>query len=119
MNEHKTKALLTNFGTKVFHTVGDADTASFATSHLGQYKETFVQYSPQPRQTYGEEIFGGNSTSGQISQSYQDVLKSVELLTGLRCGGTQSGLLVDGIVIRSGRPFAWGQNYLKLAFNQR
>jgi hypothetical protein len=102
--EHKAKALLTNFKTKIFHTLGDHDTAQYASSLVGQRREEFISFS-----SGGER--GG---SGNFSEQYQDVLKPVDLLTGLRT----SGGIVDGWVIKSGEPFSNGDNHLRIEFSQ-
>jgi hypothetical protein len=117
MTEHETKALMSNFGLMIFHTLGDRESADFASSLLGHHREVFVSYSPKADLTMGEEIFGDTGGSCSVSETYQPVLQSRAFLSGLRSGGAEG--MVDGIVIRAGVPFKWGQNWIKVAFSQK
>lgn len=119
MTESKAKAFLTNFGHKIFHTVGDADTAQYASSLLGHRREAFVTVSPKPGLSMGEEMFGNSGASCSINESYHEVLQPITFLSGLLSGGPQNGYLVTGIVIRSGEPFRNGQNWQRVSFSQR
>lgn len=103
--EHKADALMTNFYTKIFHVCGDAKTAQFASSLLGQQRETFVSGSSGGGKSRGEELFGASSYSGSFSESYQPVLQPAVFLSGMRTGGQG---IVDGIVIRAGN-WLWCQ----------
>jgi hypothetical protein len=116
--EHKAKALMTNFGLKIFHTVGDGETASFASSLLGQRRESFSTFQPQQQQSMGEEIFGNVGMSGSFSESYQPVLQPAVFMSGLRSGGPPD-YKVDGYVIKSGKPFQNGENWLLVTFSQK
>jgi hypothetical protein len=115
--QHRANQLLSNFGTHVYHTV-DAETAKFASALLGQRRESFASFQQKEQQSLGEEIFGNASMTGSFSESYQPVLQPALFMTGMRCGGPP-GYCVDGIVIRSGEPFANGENWQQVAFSQR
>jgi hypothetical protein len=119
--EHQTDALLTNFGHVVVHTVGDAKTAQYFSSLLGNRRELFINVSMQPRQ---EELFDvlmrGSTASVSCSEKYEPILQPAVFLSGLRVGGPENGNIVDGVVIRSGQPFrATNENYLITSFRQR
>jgi len=119
--DHQTDALLTNFGHIVVHTLGDGKSAQFASSILGMRRELFINTSMQPR---GEEIFdvlsGRTQTSVSCSEKYEPIIQPAVFLGGLRSGGTEHGNVVDGVVIRSGQPFAYSrENYLITSFKQR
>jgi type IV secretory pathway TraG/TraD family ATPase VirD4 len=115
--QHRANQLLSNFGTHVYHTV-DAETAKFASALLGQRRESFASFQQKEEQSLGEEIFGNSSMTGSFSESYQPVLQPAVFMTGLRCGGPPD-FCVDGIVIRSGEPFANGENWQLVRFSQQ
>lgn len=105
-HHHQAEALLTNFTTKIFHTIGDAKTAEWASSLLGNQKETLGggSYDPDNR-----------GFRGSFSSDYKPTLQPVEFMSGMR----SSGGVVDGILVRSGLPFnESGQNYLRVSFSQ-
>ncbi len=118
MREHEAKAFLTNFGLKIFHTLGDAETAEYASSLLGKRRESFTSLQQKPDRTWGEEVFGTDAVTGTFSESYQPVLQPVEFMSGLRSGGPP-GFVVDGICIRNGVPFRCGENFQRFTFSQR
>ena len=118
--EHQTDALLTNFGTVVVHTLGDATSAKNWSDLLGMRRELFIGTTTQPG---GQELYdvmmGRSLPSLSTSEQYQPVLQPAVFLSGLRCGGPPANI-VDGVVIRSGNPFRHtGENYLITSFKQR
>ncbi len=119
MKEADAKALLTNFFIKVFHSIGDGETAQYASSLLGKRRESFVSFQPKQETSLGEEIFGLGGGTGNISESYQEILQPAVFMSGLRCGGRQNKYTVDGIVIKSGEPFLSGENWQFCSFSQR
>jgi hypothetical protein len=114
--EHAAKAFLTNFGTQVFHTLGDAQSAEYASSLLGKRRETFISTQPRQEASAGEMLFGHVPAGGSLSEQYQPVLQPAVFLSGLRSGGRNK--VVDGIVVRPGDGFANGQNWLRVEFSQ-
>jgi hypothetical protein len=118
--EHQTDSLLTNFGTVIIHSLGDAKSAQYASSLLGNHREIFINTSMQPRD---EELFdvimGRTQASVSCSEKYEPLIQPSVFQTGLRCGGTENGNIVDGVIIRSGRPFSTGKNYIIASFKQR
>ncbi len=118
MTEHEAKGLLTNFATKIFHTLGDGDTSEYASSLLGKRRESFISVQPKDDISMGQEIFGSAAMSANYSESYQEVLQPAVFQTGLRSGGPENRFKVDAIVIKSTR-FRCGQNWLFATFDQR
>lgn len=117
--EHETDALLTNFFTKIFHAVGDDKTAAYASSLIGRRLTTHIGGSMAPVDTY-DELFGGQSKyTASFSQQVENILENREFMQNLRTGGEANGLMVDGIVVRSGQPFSNGEAWLKVAFSQK
>lgn len=113
-HHHQAEALLTNFSTKIFHTIGDAKTAEWASGLLGQRLETMTGGGQGEPMGPIDVIFGQSPYRGSFNETYQPVLQPRQFMTGLR----SSGGVVDGIVVRSGKPFATGENYLRVAFKQ-
>lgn len=117
--KHQADALLTNFHHKLFHAVGDVQTAEWASGLIGKSLQTFVGGSMAPVADIWDELVGKSQYTGNFSQHYELILQNNMFLNGLRTGGFANGLMCDAIVIRSGEPFAWGGNYLRVAFSQR
>jgi len=105
-------ALLCNQYNKVFHTLGEAQTAEFASSLLGNRLETMMGGSQPAGGTLGEQLFGRSNHSASFSSSYQPVLQPAALMGGMRCGGPKANYLVDGWLIREG-------TYRQVAFSQK
>jgi hypothetical protein len=61
---------------------------------------------------------GKSSYTGSFNQHFEKVLQDNVFMNGLRTGGHANGLLCDCIVVRSGEPFASGQNWIQVAFSQ-
>ncbi len=116
---HQADALLTNFGLKVFHALGDPQTAHWAASLVGKSLQTFVGGSVQPAQSFYDQLLKPGQYTGSFSQHYEQVLQDNVFLNGLRTGGPHNGLLCDCIVVRSGEPFADGRNHLFATFSQK
>jgi hypothetical protein len=112
-------ALLTNFHTKVFHALGDLETAQWASGLVGRTLQTFTGSSMSPAEDAYSELMGQSRTSSNFSQSYESTLQVNAFLHGLRTGGPASQFLCDAILIRSGEPFASGQNWLRTTFSQQ
>lgn len=104
LGEPFTDALLTNFGTKIFHQLGDAKSASYATSLLGDQLDITTSGAP------GED---GN-INPSFNEGYHPVLQQAVLLGGsLRT----SGGWVDAVVVRPD-VFASGERYAIIPFRQ-
>lgn len=115
---HKAQALLANFSTKIFHALGDSETAQWASGLLGQRLETMLSGSSGPPQDLFDDLMGRGQFSGGYSTQYQPVVQPNVFLNGLRTGGKRNGLKCDAIVMKSGEPFANGENWLHVEFSQ-
>lgn len=115
---HQADALLTNFHHKVFHALGDEQTAAWASGLIGKSLQTFVGGSTAPQESMFDELMGQSKYTGSFNQHYEKVLQDNVFMNGLRTGGKANGLLCDCIVIRSGEPFASGQNWIQVTFSQ-
>lgn len=113
---HFVDALLTNFGTKIFHTLGDAASAQYASSLLGAEIQTIVNLTPNDDVMPWEELTGVSRMKPSYNRSWAPKLQPSAFLSGLRCGGADG--IVDGILIRAGEPMRGGQNYQYVAFDQ-
>jgi hypothetical protein len=113
-------ALLTNFSTKVFHALGDLDTAQWASGLVGRSIQTLSGGSATPQEdgVYGD-LMGRSRYSSSFSQAFESTLQANAFLHGLRCGGAANGLMCDAYVIRTGEPFASGENWLRTSFSQK
>jgi type IV secretory pathway TraG/TraD family ATPase VirD4 len=116
--KHQADALLTNFHHKVFHALGDVETAEFASGLIGKELRTFIGGSMAPQESVMDELMGHSKYTGSFNQHYEKVLQDNVFMNGLRTGGKANGLLCDCIVLRSGEPFASGQNWLWTTFSQ-
>jgi hypothetical protein len=116
---HQAAALLTNFHHKVFHALGDSESAAFASSLVGKSLQTFIGGSMGQQQSMYDELCGHGSFNGSFSQHYEKVLQDNVFMNGLRTGGKANGLLADAIVVRSGEPFSNGENWAWVTFSQK
>lgn len=115
---HQADALLTNFHHKLFHALGDEQTAAWASGLIGKELRTFVGGSLAPQESLFDELMGKSNYTGNFNQHYEKVLQDNVFMNGLRTGGKANGLLCDCIVIRSGEPFTSGQNWAWVTFSQ-
>jgi hypothetical protein len=117
---HQASALLTNFaGAKIFHALGDAETAAYASSLCGKSLQTFIGGSTGPEGSMYDELCGPSRFTGSFSQHYEKVLQDNVFMNGLRTGGPAHGLQADAIVVRSGEPFSNGENWTWATFSQK
>lgn len=116
--KNQAEALLTNFSTRIFHAVGDAQTAEWAAKMLGKRREAMVSTSMNPSQDMYLELLGMQQVRTSAAEHYEMVLQENTFMHGLRTGGPPD-FIADAIVIRSGLPFANGASYLWVAFSQK
>lgn len=116
---HQADALLTNFSTKVFHALGDAQTAEWASGLLGKNLQTFTGGSMAPPESLMDELMGKGKYTGNFNQHYEHILQPNVFMNNLRTGGAENGLLCDCIVVRSGLPFSTGENWVWSTFSQK
>ena len=120
VGKHQADALLTNFaGAKIFHALGDDQTASYASSLIGRSLQTFVGTSMQPPEDPWEAVMGRTKVTLSTSEQYEQTVQNAVFMNGLRTGGKDNGFVCDAIVIRSGEPFASGGNAIFVEFSQR
>ncbi|MDB5346005.1 MAG: AAA-like domain protein [Schlesneria sp.] len=112
-------ALLPNFGTKIFHALGDLKSAEWASGLIGKNLQTFFGVTTGPVENIWEEMNGRGKVTMSTTEHYESELQPAVLLNGLRTGGHVNGLICDGIVIRSGEPFSNGANWLEVTFSQK
>lgn len=117
-SHHKAMGLLANFSHKIFHTC-DYDTAMYASNSLGPRRETFANVTSNGQETAWERVSATTRMGVSISETYQPILQPTVFMSGLRCGGEGNNYCVDGIVIRSGQPFASGENFIFCTFSQK
>lgn len=116
---HQADALLANFHHKIFHAVGDEHTANFAANLVGKSLQTFIGSSLAPVENLGDEMWGTPKVTTSTSEHFEMILQPNVFQNGLRTGGRASGFVCDGILVRSGEPFANGSNYLWCEFSQK
>lgn len=116
---HQADSLLTNFHTKLLHALGDIETANWASSLIGKSLQVFTGGSMTPSEGLYDDLMGSSQYTGNFSQHYESILQANAFMHGLRTGGAANGLICDCFVIRSGEPFANGQNWLATSFDQR
>lgn len=118
--KRQTMALLSNFSTKIVHALGSVETAQWLSESLGHRLETHIGGSSQPAVTIFDGLLGQGGSSSSFDQRYEPVLQPGTFLTGLtRTGGPKNRFLSDAIVMRTGKPFSNGENWLHVAFSQR
>jgi hypothetical protein len=111
---HQADALMSNFGAKVVHAVGDAQSAEMAANLIGRKLQTFIGGSSSPVEDFWDELVGRTQFTGSFSEQYEYVVQPNVFMNGLRTGGPSGAS--DAIVIRSGEPFSNGQNHLFVTF---
>lgn len=116
---HQADSLLTNFHTKIFHALGDLETANWASGLVGKSLQTFTGGSMTPSEGIYDELMGTSRYSGNFSHHYESTLQANVFMHGLRTGGAANGYVCDCFVIRSGEPFVSGENWLATSFDQR
>ena len=117
---HQADSLLTNFHTKLLHALGDIETANWASSLIGKSLQVFTGGSMSPSEGLYDDVLGTTSRyTGNFSQAYESILQANAFMHGLRTGGAANGFVCDCFVIRSGEPFANGENWLATSFDQR
>jgi hypothetical protein len=118
---HEVKALLSSFAVKIFHSVGDSETAEYGSSLIGQAREVFINLTDQHERKgdYMHDVLMGKSEfTGSMSEQYQPIVQP-NVFYGLKTGGENNGYLCGAIVIKSGEPFRSGYNWKYVEFSQR
>ena len=116
---HQANGLLTNFHHKIFHAVGDEETATWASGLIGKDLQTFIGGSMDPQVDLFDTFMGRSRFNGSFSQHFEHVLQPNVFMNGLRTGGSANRYVVDAIALKSGEPFANGKNWMWTSFSQR
>ena len=115
---HQAEALLSNFRHKIAHALGDIQSAEWLSGLIGKELRTFIGGSMTPSESLFDDLMGKSKYTGSFNTHYEKVLQDNTFLNGLRTGGHANGLLCDAILVRSGEPFANGQNWMWVTFSQ-
>jgi hypothetical protein len=120
--KHQADALLANFSHCVVH-ASDPTTAHWCASKLGRRREVFVSCTPSPpRDRNGpslwDELMGNAGAQCSVSEHYENVLQEQAFMIG-RTGGPANDYLCDAVILKSGEPFADGNNHLFTTFSQK
>lgn len=114
------EVLLGCFATKIFHAIGDPDTAEWASKLLGN--EIMMRYSysgGDGEHTAGEEAVGKSKMSFNSQEHVEPTLQSRDFMHGLRTGGKHNNYIADAIVIRTGEHWSNGRSWMRRSFSQR
>lgn len=116
---HQADSLLGGFSHKVIHALSDIETANWASSLVGKSLQTFTGGTTTPPESSFDELMGRSRYSGNYSNHFESTLQANQFMHGLRTGGPANDFIADCFVLRSGQPFADGQNVLLTSFSQR
>jgi len=114
-----TKGLLTNFGTQIFHSLGDSESADYASSLIGRTLTHLGGGQIQRQGVPFDEFIGNSPMSTSWSQHYESLVQGRAFMTNLRTGGPDCDFMTDAWVLRNGRAFSNGYNHMLIAFSQR
>lgn len=117
--ESEAMALLSHFGHRFCLSLGDFESAKWASNSLGERLETHFGGSSQPAASVYDELFGSGHMSVSFQTRFEPVLRPEAFMNNLRSGGRKHNYCCDVIVIRPGMPFSTGENYLRITFKQR
>ena len=106
-NIQAAKNLIGQFQTAVFHANADPETNTYAAERVGRTYQTRTAIS-------SSEFMGGGMS---ITPTYAYQVEPTELLE-LRTGGEINDLIVDAVIIKSGKPFRTKKNFAKISFSQ-
>jgi hypothetical protein len=113
-----TLSLMAQFGTRIFHALGSSEDADFASKLIGNELQNFMSGNMPPAEDYFDAMLGMSKYSSSFSEKFEAIVQPNVFMNGLRTGGKANKLLCDAIVVRSGEPFASGQNWQKVTFKQ-
>ena len=119
-SEAAIQSMLANFGHKLFFSLGDYDTAEFASDLCGKELRQFsgggLQHGPSdPFSMFREQP----QFSSNFHESFEQVIQPSEFMNGLRTGSPVNRYQVDAVLVRSGVPFSNGLPFLDVTFDQR
>ena len=114
-----TKALLTNFGTKVAMTLGNEESAKYFSSLIGRAIIRLGGSSSSGGGQVFEEFMGKYNLGTSLNEHIEDLILPRLFMNGLRTGGPENGYIAEGWVIRNGTAFSNGENAMLVGFSQR
>ncbi|HEY4309322.1 MAG TPA: TraM recognition domain-containing protein [Pirellulales bacterium] len=114
------EAMLSNFGHKLFFSLGDHHTAAWVSELCGKELRQFagggLQHAPhEPFSPVGQP----SQYSSSFHEQYEYVIQPAEFMNGLRTGSPVNNYMVDAVLVRSGVPFSTGLPLLNVSFDQR
>jgi hypothetical protein len=112
-------ALLTNFTHKIFHALGDIETAEWASKLVGNDMHIDFGGTLQTPESLLDELHGRGVYNGNFHESMRPRLEPTEFMHRLRTGGKRNDYWSDTIVVKSGEAFRSGSNWLRVSFSQR
>ncbi|MCA9092029.1 MAG: type IV secretory system conjugative DNA transfer family protein [Planctomycetaceae bacterium] len=112
-------ALLACFHHRIFHALGSAEDANYASELLGRRPKIFMGGSIAPVENIYEQLFGVSKVTSSFSEQMEAILPPRAFLNGLKRGGPENDFLVEGILVRSGEPFSTRENWLSVSFRQQ
>ena len=118
--KHQADALLANFSHWIVH-ASDPTTAQKGVSKLGKERKIMNSgnLAPQKAENLLDELTGKErGVNMSWGESMQPVLDESEFMKG-RTGGPDNDFMADAILIKSGEPFADGNQYMYVSFPQR
>jgi type IV secretory pathway TraG/TraD family ATPase VirD4 len=114
------RAMLANFGHKLVFSLGDYETAQWASDMCGEELTQFggggLQYAPYEPFSLTVEP---PQYSSSFSERYEKVIRPAEFMTGKRTGSKLNRYQVDATLLRSGMPFSNGLPFIDVTFDQR
>lgn len=112
--------LMDGFGHKLMFSLGDSDTAEWASRLCGKELRMFLGGSSQHAPYDPFAMFAQQGQfSSNFHEQYAEVIQPGEFMNGLRTGSPVNKYQVDAILIRSGVPFSNGLPLLDVTFDQR
>ncbi len=113
-------SLIGNFGTKIFHAIGDVQTAEWASNLVGKERQTFTGGSMAPGADSYDQLVGQQTFTGTFSQQVDYIVQPNVFMNNLRTGGKgKNHFVVDAIVVKNGELFADGRSFKHVSFSQR
>jgi hypothetical protein len=109
-------SLVSQFGTRIFHALGSAKDAEFASKLIGEERQQYMGGSFSPPESAFDVMMGTAKYSSSFSEHRAPVIEPAVFMNGMRCGGKNR--LVDGIVVKNGEKFKDGRSYKLVTFRQ-
>lgn len=114
------EAMLSNFSNKLFFSLGDYDTAQWASDLCGKELRLFsgggLQYEPyDPFSAFQS----APHFSSSFHEAYEQLIQPAEFMNGKRTGARINRYKVDATLVRSAMTFSNGMPFMNVTFDQR